>query len=237
MTQNQIFETKFPKPVNDILEMIKLNKCAGMRDDDDADDDDDVTKNCQSFFTFSNKSCHESALVLSLLLKVISGGQTGADRAGLEAAKAVGLMTGGVAPRNFQTLKGADWTLQSEFGLTQLPAAPAGRRRLSLSQMYVQRSQRNVDNSDVTLAFRLHRGIGTDKSIGYAKTKRWQTIDDSVVGWYRPYLIVRNVTQVEKAVESIVEFIIAHEARTVNVCGHRDDSLEAFNRPYDTFWS
>lgn len=38
-----------------------------------------------------------------MLLKVISGGQLGADQAGLAAAKAVGIRTGGFAPKNYKT--------------------------------------------------------------------------------------------------------------------------------------
>lgn len=51
-------------------------------------------------------------------IRVISGGQSGSDRAGLVAAKAVGFDTGGVAPKGFLTETGADPSLAS-FGLTE----------------------------------------------------------------------------------------------------------------------
>ena len=40
------------------------------------------------------------------LKKVISGGQTGIDQAGLEAAKLEGFETGGLMPKGFRTLCG-----------------------------------------------------------------------------------------------------------------------------------
>ena len=41
-----------------------------------------------------------------MLRKVISGGQTGADRAGLQAAKSSGIKTGGYMPKGFLALDG-----------------------------------------------------------------------------------------------------------------------------------
>ena len=50
-----------------------------------------------------------------LVWKVISGGQTGADHAGLRAAKDSGINTGGTAPRNFMTEEGSKPELEIEF--------------------------------------------------------------------------------------------------------------------------
>ncbi|MFA4842787.1 MAG: pyruvate kinase, partial [Candidatus Omnitrophota bacterium] len=47
--------------------------------------------------------------------KIISGGQTGADRGALEGAKIAGLPTGGWAPKDYHTAKGPDPALK-EFG-------------------------------------------------------------------------------------------------------------------------
>ncbi len=43
------------------------------------------------------------------VVRIISGGQTGADRAGLEAGKLLGVATGGTAPANFLTENGMCW--------------------------------------------------------------------------------------------------------------------------------
>lgn len=57
---------------------------------------------------------------LILINKVISGGQTGVDRIGLEVANALGIPTGGTAPKNWWTDVGSDPSLK-EFGLVESP--------------------------------------------------------------------------------------------------------------------
>ena len=57
---------------------------------------------------------------LKTLQKVVSGGQTGADRAGLKAACILGIETGGWAPTGFATANGNDPTLGTKFHLKEL---------------------------------------------------------------------------------------------------------------------
>lgn len=71
--------------------------------------------------------------------KVISGGQTGADRAGLEAARTLGIETGGTAPKSFRTQNGNDTSL-IKFGLIE-----------DDSFAYPPRTKKNVKNSDGTI--------------------------------------------------------------------------------------
>ena len=75
------------------------------------------------------------------LKKVISGGQTGADRTGLECAKALGLETGGWAPRGFRIDGGVDPSL-ADFGLKE-----------TASNDYPTRTFLNVQDSDITVWF------------------------------------------------------------------------------------
>lgn len=77
-----------------------------------------------------------------ILERVISGGQTGADRGGLAAAKAAGIPTGGWMPRGFLALDG----LRPEF------AGLYGVREHS-SHRYPPRTERNVKESAGTLRF------------------------------------------------------------------------------------
>jgi Circularly permutated YpsA SLOG family len=52
--------------------------------------------------------------------KIVSGGQTGADQAGLRAARAAGIETGGWAPKGWDTEDGpAPWL--EDFGLIECP--------------------------------------------------------------------------------------------------------------------
>ena len=75
------------------------------------------------------------------ITKIISGGQTGADRIGLEVAKELGIETGGQAPKGYRTEKGPDSSLE-DFGLTE-----------STSSDYTERTAENVRNSDATVMY------------------------------------------------------------------------------------
>jgi len=64
------------------------------------------------------------------LQKVVSGAQTGADIAGLRAAKRFGIPTGGIMPKGFRTTDGShpDWA--EEFGLKEHPSSDYRYRTL-----------------------------------------------------------------------------------------------------------
>lgn len=150
------------------------------------------------------------------LKKIISGGQTGADRAGLEAAKELGLETGGTAPPNFFTTKGKDPMLGSVFGLKQMKSTGVLARDLT------ERTKKNVDDSDATIAFRLYESPGTDKTIGYCKTGRWTSKTDSLT-LHRPVLIITSLSEKKKGrnIERIQKFIKKNNVKILNVAGHR----------------
>lgn len=88
------------------------------------------------------------------LKRVISGGQTGADREGLEQAKLLGLETGGTAPKGWKTDEGPAPELGTLFGLVE-----------SHSSDYAVRTHQNVADSDVTVWF------GTEDSPGFYCTR------------------------------------------------------------------
>ncbi len=74
--------------------------------------------------------------------KIISGGQTGADRGGLLAGNFLKIETGGTAPPNFTTERGPDLTLRDTFGLVEGDYDP---------KMYPKRTRKNVKDSGGTL--------------------------------------------------------------------------------------
>lgn len=159
-----------------------------------------------------------------LLERVISGGQTGADQAGLEAAFNIGITTGGWAPPNFSTSSGPNLTLKNVYGLKELPLSSYK----SIPQAYVLRSKRNIDESSGTIAFRCVSSLGTDKSIKYCLTSKWNKTDWETLGshsQYRPCLVITSVsTDVRSSViDSVVYFIVSNHLRTVNIVGHRSD--------------
>jgi len=77
-----------------------------------------------------------------MLSKIISGGQTGADQGGLEAAKILGVETGGRVPLGFKTEIGPMPDLGPQFGLVEL-----------VSGEYAPRTRYNVVDSDGTIIF------------------------------------------------------------------------------------
>lgn len=97
------------------------------------------------------------------LKRVISGGQTGADKAGLVCAKRIGLETGGTAPKGYRTNKGPDYELRDIYGLVE-----------DESSAYPPRTIKNVRNSDATLWF-------GRKSPGY-----WCTFN-ACKAWGKPF--------------------------------------------------
>lgn len=76
-----------------------------------------------------------------MLANVISGGQTGADQAGLRTARRFGIPTSGWMPKGWETSRGPDPELGREFGLQEHPGG------------YAERTEANVRDSDGTLRF------------------------------------------------------------------------------------
>lgn len=77
-----------------------------------------------------------------MIKKVISGGQTGADIAGLIAATNLGIPTGGKIPKGYRTLDGPHPEYKRVYGLTEHP-----------SWAYPPRTESNVRDSDGTMRF------------------------------------------------------------------------------------
>jgi hypothetical protein len=83
---------------------------------------------------------------VSMLDRVISGGQTGADQAALRAARACGISTGGWAPRGWLTEAGpAPWL--AEWGLAECPEGETEAER------YLARRRRCVKDSFAVVCF------------------------------------------------------------------------------------
>lgn len=97
-----------------------------------------------------------------MIHKIISGGQTGADQGGLEAAKELGIETGGFAPPRYFTDDGPNPKLLKSFGL----------KSVDDPKVYPKRTRLNVDNSDGTLWVGRTTSPGARLTIGYAKGRK-----------------------------------------------------------------
>lgn len=73
---------------------------------------------------------------------IISGGQTGADQAGLEAAAALGIPTRGYMPNGWRTEAGPRPDLAVRYGLWEAP-----------TDAYPERTELNVLAADATVIF------------------------------------------------------------------------------------
>ena len=124
------------------------------------------------------------------MLKVISGGQTGADTGGLVAAKRCGLDTGGYAANGFETENGAK---------------PEYARMYHLIDKKCNKAQRTVENvkcSDGTLVFSDDlMSPGTKLTISTCSTL------------YKPYLI-------NPSAQDVVSFIQTKNIKVHNIAGN-----------------
>ena len=102
---------------------------------------------------------------MSTLSVVISGGQDGADIAGVRAAKKCGLVTGGCLPPNGMTKSGI-MPLQTVelYNFHYFKSST----QLTPSQCYTLRTEQNVKNSDGTI-----RLAYNFDSLGEMATLKW----------------------------------------------------------------
>ena len=82
----------------------------------------------------------------ALVTRVVSGGQTGADRGGLDAALALGIEVGGWCPKG---RRAEDGVIPISYPLTEMR-----------SKEYLRRTERNVIDSDATVVFTRGRPAG-----------------------------------------------------------------------------
>lgn len=136
--------------------------------------------------------------------KIISGGQTGIDRLGLEIGRELGLETGGTTTPGYYTENGPDTSLQ-EFGVTEIaPELQAGRKG---KEFYLPRTEQNVINSDGTVYF------STDEdSAGRIATQRFAKAHN------KPFLL--NPTSQELA-----QWLVDNNIGTLNVAGNRGSKV------------
>ncbi len=117
-----------------------------------------------------------------MLQMVISGGQTGADRIGLEEAKKMGIKTGGLAPKGYYTENGNDLTLK-DFGLEE-----------DTVHGYTHRTKMNVVNSDGTVLFGDMTSVGSLNTIQYCIKKNKPYITNPQFWELAEWIEKKNIT-------------------------------------------
>lgn len=132
-----------------------------------------------------------------MVTKIISGGQTGADRAALDVAIKLGISHGGWIPKGRLTENGI---LDDKYRLKEMKSAN-----------YNKRTEQNVIDSDGTLI--IYHGKLTGGS-DYTR--------DMVLRHGRPWLhIDLNKTESFQAARQIRSWVAEYEIKTLNVAGPR----------------
>jgi predicted Rossmann-fold nucleotide-binding protein len=133
-----------------------------------------------------------------MLTKVISGGQTGADQAGLRAAKAQGIETGGFIPLGCLTELGQQPELKEQFGLVEME-----------TNKYPPRTYANVKSSDATIRFAANFGTAGEKCTLKA-IKQYDKPHLSINRGYPP------------PVETVLVWLKTHNVSVLNIAGNRE---------------
>jgi hypothetical protein len=127
--------------------------------------------------------------------KVVSGGQTGADRAGLDAAMEFGIIVGGYCPKGRLA---EDGTVPDRYPLTELTKGG-----------YSARTEKNVVESDGTLILNMGKVTGgTRLTVECAKKHN------------KPYLVVQLDRVV--IVDATIDWFDANNIRVLNIAGPRE---------------
>ncbi len=132
-----------------------------------------------------------------MLEKIISGGQTGADRAALDFAIAHGIPHGGWCPRGRLA---EDGTIPARHQLREAPDTDSA-----------QRTEWNVRDSGGTVIFSIAVALigGSRLTAEFAQRYR------------KPCLHLSQEQDGEAAADKLSEFLNRHEIRTLNVAGPR----------------
>ena len=132
-----------------------------------------------------------------MLTKIISGGQTGVDRAALDAAIEVNFPCGGWCPKG---RRAEDGVIPEQYPL-----------RETKSLDYPSRTEKNVEDSDATLIITKGKPTGgTAYTIEVAQEKE------------KPYLIIDLEEDTEdEAVKMILSWVKREDIQIMNVAGPR----------------
>lgn len=148
-----------------------------------------------------------------MVLRIISGGQTGVDTAALRAAKEFGLETGGTIPKGSFNESGPIYKMAQEYNLKEHPT----------STSYRDRTLANVEDADATL------WIGRKKSPGYRATKLAAEMSE------KPFLAVSH-HEIGRMVQVYIWLKSTHPPiHTLNVAGHRESTSPGIEGESEAF--
>jgi len=129
--------------------------------------------------------------------RIISGGQTGADRGGLDAAITLGIPYGGWCPRGRIA---EDGRVPSEYALIE-----------TASSDYTERTRKNVEDADGTAIFVVKMTRGSMATVMWCRRRG------------KPYIVIANTLTCRSArVTRLYEWLRRVNPRVLNVAGSRE---------------
>jgi len=138
------------------------------------------------------------------LEKIVSGGQTGADRAGLDVAMKVGLPVGGYCPKGRLA---EDGTVPEHYPLLEMTKGS-----------YSARTERNVIESDGTLILNIGKlSGGTRLTVECARKHN------------KPHLVIQLDTA-KPQVSTLAEWLEQNNIRVLNVAGPRESKTPGVHK-------
>ncbi|MGA8655772.1 MAG: putative molybdenum carrier protein [Chthoniobacterales bacterium] len=141
-----------------------------------------------------------------MVRKIISEGQTGADRAALDFAIEKGLEQGGYVPRG---RKAEDGRIDDRYNLVELSTSS-----------YPARTRRNIEESDGTVIFSLERLLsgGTKLTLGHANK-----VGKPVLHIYDTRKArISNPDSLRLEVQALTDFLRSNKIEVLNVAGLRE---------------
>lgn len=135
-----------------------------------------------------------------MLKKIISGGQTGADIAGLVVAKQMGIPTGGTMPKGFKTLRGPEPDYAILFGIKE-----------HNSQSYIPRTYKNVEDSDGTIR------------LAYNFNSAGEICTLNAINRYGKIYLDVNLAKPQEAQE-VAKWILENKIKTLNIAGNSEST-------------
>jgi len=129
--------------------------------------------------------------------RIISGGQTGADRAALDFAIARGMPHGGWCPHGRLA---EDGIIPARYQLTETPSPES-----------IQRTEWNVRDSDATVIF----------SIGQTLTGGAKRTFEFALQYQKPCLHLSRERHGDSATTKLTSFLAKHGIKALNVAGSR----------------
>ena len=136
---------------------------------------------------------------MNMHIRIISGGQTGADIGGLRAAKAHGIPTGGCAAKGYKTENGVSKEVETLYGL------------VDKGYDYVERTKENVRESDITIVYA--------DNVNSAGTKL--TID-SCIKYKKPYKLNLPSYQLCDLLKGMNKILPSDKVFIINIAGNRE---------------